>query len=96
MKLSRREGLGFGLAAAGIALTGCEGRGDDLEPASAQACGPWGRGFDGQRIADRGDGQFMNPILSGDRPDLSIIKDGDTYYLTCSSLSKGRRRMIGI
>lgn len=45
----------------------------------------WGCGFDGQRIADRGDGTFLNPVFSGDRPDPSIIRDGDTYYLTFSS-----------
>ncbi len=44
-----------------------------------------GRGFEGQRIADQGDGTFLNPIFSGDRPDPSIIKVGDTYYLTFSS-----------
>ena len=45
----------------------------------------WGRGFNGQRIADRGDGTFLNPVLSGDHPDPSIIKDGDVYYMTFSS-----------
>jgi beta-xylosidase len=45
----------------------------------------WGKGCDGQRIADRGDGTFLNPIFSGDRPDPSIIRDGDAYYLTFSS-----------
>lgn len=43
------------------------------------------RGPDNQRIADLGDGSFLNPIVSGDRPDPAILKDGDDYYLTFSS-----------
>ncbi len=45
----------------------------------------WGRGFEGQRKADLGNGQFLNPILAGDHPDPSILKDGDDYYMTFSS-----------
>ena len=29
----------------------------------------WRRGFDNQRVADLGDGRFLNPLISGDRPD---------------------------
>jgi xylan 1,4-beta-xylosidase len=46
---------------------------------------PWARGVEGQRKADLGNGTFLNPILSGDRPDPSILKDGDDYYMTHSS-----------
>src|SRR4029453_17238100 len=35
--------------------------------------------------ADRGDGTYLNPILAGDYPDPSVLKDGDDYYLTYSS-----------
>jgi hypothetical protein len=28
----------------------------------------WGKGFEGQRIADLGDGTYLNPVFSGDRP----------------------------
>jgi xylan 1,4-beta-xylosidase len=45
----------------------------------------WPRGIEGQRRADLGDGTFLNPILAGDHPDPSILKDGDTYYMTHSS-----------
>lgn len=45
----------------------------------------WRRGFEGQRRADLGDGTYLNPIFSGDRPDPSIIRDGDIYYMTFSS-----------
>src|SRR3954462_13222834 len=45
----------------------------------------WGTGFEGQRVADRGDGTYLNPVLAGDHPDPSVLKDGDDYYLTWSS-----------
>lgn len=58
--------------------------------AQAAACDPtaeptWGVGPEGQRIADLGDGTFRNPIVSGDHPDPTILKDGDAYYMTFSS-----------
>ncbi|WP_414901888.1 family 43 glycosylhydrolase [Sphingomonas flavalba] len=53
--------------------------------AGTPAAGRWRRGADNQRIADLGDGRFLNPILSGDRPDPAILKDGRDYYLTFSS-----------
>ncbi|MDG5497334.1 family 43 glycosylhydrolase [Niveispirillum sp. BGYR6] len=49
-----------------------------------QATG-WAQGIEGQRKADLGDGTFLNPILAGDHPDPSILKDGDDYYMTHSS-----------
>lgn len=30
-------------------------------------------------------GQFLNPVIAGDRPDPAILKDGQDYYLTFSS-----------
>ena len=45
----------------------------------------WARGVEGQRKADLGDGTFLNPILAGDHPDPSVLKDGDDYYMTFSS-----------
>jgi len=45
----------------------------------------WARGVEGQRKADLGDGRFLNPIMPGDHPDPSILKDGDDYYMTFSS-----------
>ncbi len=53
-----------------------------LDPYEAMT---WGRGFENQRIADLGDGTFLNPIFAGDHPDPSILRDGDDYYLTFSS-----------
>lgn len=43
------------------------------------------RGSDNQRIPDLGDGYFLNPLISGDRPDPAILKDGEDYYMTFSS-----------
>jgi beta-xylosidase len=45
----------------------------------------WAQGVEGQRKADLGNGTFLNPILAGDHPDPSILKDGDDYYMTFSS-----------
>jgi xylan 1,4-beta-xylosidase len=45
----------------------------------------WARGNEGQRKADLGHGTFLNPIMAGDHPDPSILKDGADYYLTFSS-----------
>ncbi|PZO07192.1 MAG: xylan 1,4-beta-xylosidase [Alphaproteobacteria bacterium] len=45
----------------------------------------WARGIENQRKADLGDGTFLNPIMSGDRPDPTILKDGDDYFMTFSS-----------
>jgi beta-xylosidase len=48
-------------------------------------CQQWETTYEGQRQADLGDGTYLNPIMSGDRPDPSILKDGDDYYMTFSS-----------
>jgi beta-xylosidase len=45
----------------------------------------WSRGPEGQRQADLGNGTFLNPVRSGDRPDPSIVKVGKDYYLTFST-----------
>ena len=53
---------------------------DDISAASL-----WKRGIENQRRADLGDGSYLNPILAGDRPDPSVLRDGEDYYLTLSS-----------
>lgn len=45
----------------------------------------WGKGFEGQRKADLGNGTFLNPVLAGDYPDPSILRDGNDYYMVHSS-----------
>ncbi|HVZ29078.1 MAG TPA: family 43 glycosylhydrolase [Asticcacaulis sp.] len=58
-------------------------------PLSAEASAPagpkWGRGIEGQRKADLGNGTYLNPIIAGDHPDPTILKDGGDYYMTFSS-----------
>ena len=46
----------------------------------------WARGAEGQRRADLGDGRFLNPVLAGDHADPALLRDGDDYYLTFSSM----------
>jgi beta-xylosidase len=83
MPLGRRDALkaaalgAAGLAArpAGAAVSGCA-----TSPVAARS-----RGLDNQRIADCGNGTFLNPIVPGDRPDPAILRDGADYYLTFSS-----------
>jgi len=57
--------------------------------AASQENGPGrprrGTGVEGQRRADLGDGTFLNPIVPGDHPDPTILKDGTDYYMTFSS-----------
>ena len=44
-----------------------------------------GQAAEGQRCADLGDGTYLNPIVPGDHPDPTILKDGPDYYMTFSS-----------
>ena len=44
----------------------------------------WERGFEGQRKADLGNGSYLNPVLAGDRPDPSVLKQGKDYYMVHS------------
>ena len=54
-------------------------------PTPGPAPATWARGIEGQRKADLGNGMFLNPIVPGDHPDPSILKDGRDYYMTFSS-----------
>jgi xylan 1,4-beta-xylosidase len=42
-------------------------------------------GVEGQRNPNTGDGTFINPVLSGDRSDPNVLKDGSDYYAAFSS-----------
>ncbi|MGA0544003.1 family 43 glycosylhydrolase [Brevundimonas sp. VNH65] len=93
MKLTRRGA--FGVMAAGAATPALASAATpspaSAVPSQAAACPgdwsamTWPRGIEGQRLGDLGDGTFLNPVMAGDRPDPSILKDGDTYYMTFSS-----------
>ncbi len=78
---SRREAL---------CLIGTTGLAADLVPGTASARdrrgpdGAWAQGIEGQRKSDLGT-TFLNPIVAGDRPDPSIIKDGRDYYMVFST-----------
>jgi xylan 1,4-beta-xylosidase len=79
MRLPRRDlfkGLAAGVAAPALAAAG---------PSGTEARPTWGTGLEGQRRADRGDGTYLNPIIAGDHPDPTILKDGADYYMTFSS-----------
>ena len=91
---TRRQALA-GMAASSLALGGCA-TGVPQSPLSRTEgeISPsgldwthlrWRRGIENQRRADLGNGKFLNPILSGDHPDPTIIRDGDVWYMTFSS-----------
>lgn len=90
MKTTRREALGALLGAgASVAATTVQAAGAKA-PAAPACAGDWSKlrwatGFEGQRKPDLGDGTFLNPLISGDHPDPSIVRDGTNYYLTFSS-----------
>ena len=37
-------------------------------------------------VADNGDGTFSNPVMFGDYPDNDVIRVGDTYYMSSTSM----------
>lgn len=61
-------------------------REDEISPAGLDwAHLKWKRGVENQRRADNGDGTFLNPILAGDHPDPTILRDDDRWLMTFSS-----------
>ena len=79
--ISRRRALlttGLGALALGTSSAGAQSRNKSTAPA-------WARGIEGQRRADLGNGLYINPIMAGDHPDPSILKDGEDYFMTFSS-----------
>jgi xylan 1,4-beta-xylosidase len=85
MDTSRRDSFRTLIGGALLApVAGAAARERHEAPAAPAA---WGRGPEGRREADRGDGTFLNPIVGGDHPDPTILKDGADYYMTCSSFS---------
>ncbi|MBP2159301.1 MULTISPECIES: family 43 glycosylhydrolase [Asticcacaulis] len=55
------------------------------KPAAAKTPVTWAKGIEGQRKADLDNGTFLNPVMAGDHPDPSILKDGEDYYMTFST-----------
>lgn len=83
LKLLGGAGLAPILASGAASPLAARGAPGGARPKAAAAS--WGRGYDGQRIADRGDGTFLNPVMAGDHPDPTILKDGADYYMTFST-----------
>ena len=50
-----------------------------------RSCQQWATTYEGQRQSDLGDGHYLNPIVAGDHPDPSILKDGKDYYMVFST-----------
>jgi xylan 1,4-beta-xylosidase len=80
VSVTRRDALSLTGSLAGLA-----GAALLPEEAAAAPSPAWRRGVEGQRVADLGDGRFLNPVIAGDRPDPAILKDGADYYMTFSS-----------
>ena len=57
---------------------------DRRDALKVAALGTLGLGS-GPAAAAKRPGQFLNPVLAGDRPDPAVLKDGADYYLTFSS-----------
>jgi beta-xylosidase len=85
--INRRGALGSLLTGAAVAAVPAASQAQmgTLPGAPAADAPTWTKGIEGQRKADLGDGTFLNPILAGDHPDPSILKDGGVYYMTHSS-----------
>ena len=83
MTISRRDGLKLLGVSAGLSLTG--GISATETTTRFPPPPPYRRGFDNQRIPDLGNGFFLNPLISGDHPDPTILKDGADYYMTFST-----------
>ena len=79
MDTSRREAIKLSLGTgAAVALSGGQAK---AQPAAAE----WGIADEGARRADLGTGFYRNPVIAGDYPDPTVLKDGDNYYITHSS-----------
>jgi len=75
-----------GAAASPLTFIGCA-QAAPCVPTGAPLRPQWARGIEGQRKADLGNGTFLNPIIAGDHPDPTVLKDGDDYYMTFSSFN---------
>ncbi|QNA84491.1 family 43 glycosylhydrolase [Sphingomonas sp. So64.6b] len=87
MHPTRRQTLALALASAGAALpraASAAPQSGGRVPCPAPAA-RWRAGAEGQRRADLGDGRYLNPVLAGDHPDPTVLKDGANYYAAFSS-----------
>ena len=89
MGVNRRDVMIMGAAVAGASRLPVAFETPSAEaatPPRAPGQGRLGRSsHDGQRRADLGNGRYLNPVLAGDHPDPTVLKDGDDYYASFSS-----------
>ena len=82
---TRRDLLAIAsIASASALLPGNAAHGQTVANPGVAAANGWKSGVEGQRKADLGL-TFLNPIVAGDHPDPSILKDGRDYYMTFST-----------
>ena len=91
---TRRAVMKLGAMGAVAASGGLMPGGAGAQAADAGAGPGWARGIEGQRRADLGNGFYRNPVLAGDYPDPSVLKDGDDYYMTHSSFDSAPGLLI--
>lgn len=92
-RLTRRSALSGGLGAIAAALvlpSKTEAQSSETKSVvqgatHANARNGWATGIECQRVADLGNGTYLNPVLSGDHSDPSVLRDGATYYKVSSS-----------
>ncbi|MGA7674298.1 MAG: family 43 glycosylhydrolase [Rhizomicrobium sp.] len=82
---SRRNLLKAALIGAGSTQIPAAAAHGAAKPHHARPAAKHAAGIEGQRKADLGNGTFLNPIVPGDHPDPTVLKDGDDYYMTFSS-----------
>ena len=86
MDISRRNALSLGVAGVTAAAWSVpDALGGEATAIAGAPGAHWSRDSEGRRIADLGNGRFLNPVLSGDHPDPTFLKDGRDYYATFSS-----------
>lgn len=83
VRTTRREALGL-IGASTLAGAHTSSAAAIPAPMDCSPVPEWPRGVEGQRKADLGT-TFLNPIVAGDRPDPSILKDGKDYYMVFST-----------
>ncbi len=90
-RTTRRDAFKFGFGAAAVSSLAISGHASATPGSSPEGISPavpiakYRRGIEGQRKADQDNGRLLNPVLAGDHPDPSILKDGDIYYKVSSS-----------
>jgi xylan 1,4-beta-xylosidase len=82
--ISRRDALKAALLGA-VSLQTVRETAAQVGGSSSDPAVKLGAGIEGQRRADLGNGTYVNPIVAGDHPDPTVLKDGLDYYMTFSS-----------